>query len=102
MFLLQIFIVGPRQDPFTNALLEVVRSRYLPGRILVLIDGSEGRASSLHPRLEILSRLKMQDGRPTAYVCRHTACSLPITEPEQLVNLLEEERMQPQRDIHND
>jgi uncharacterized protein YyaL (SSP411 family) len=25
------------------------------------------------------------DGRPTAYVCRGTACSLPIHEPAELV-----------------
>ena len=25
-----------------------------------------------------------QDGRPSAYVCRGTTCSLPITQPEEL------------------
>lgn len=87
----QVFIVGERSNPATEALLEVIRDRLIPGRVLVLADGPDGQNKFLYNRLEILSKLKAQGSRPTAYVCHRHACSLPVTQPAELVNLLEED-----------
>jgi uncharacterized protein YyaL (SSP411 family) len=32
----------------------------------------------------------MQDGKPTAYLCRGFACRLPTTSPEELAHQLDE------------
>lgn len=93
----QVFIVGQRDDPGTEALLDVLRSRLMPGRLLVLADGPEGQSAALYNRLDVLSKLKCQGNRPTAYICHHHACSLPVTESQELCNLLEEDLRVQQR-----
>ncbi|XP_044731516.1 spermatogenesis-associated protein 20 isoform X2 [Chrysoperla carnea] len=87
----QVFIAGATDDPKTHALLDVVRERLLPNRLLAVSDSSGGSTTLLQRRLEVLSRLKQLNGRPAAYVCRHYACSLPVTEPTDLAHLLDDE-----------
>ncbi|XP_066249616.1 spermatogenesis-associated protein 20 [Euwallacea similis] len=86
----QVFIAGPTEDNTTQALLDVVRSRYIPGRILAVADGPGGRAGLLYQRIETLRRLKPIEGRAAAYVCRNFTCSLPVTEPDDLATSLDE------------
>jgi uncharacterized protein YyaL (SSP411 family) len=85
----KVFIAGEAEDNNTQALLDVVRSRFIPGRILAVTDGPGGRAGLLYRRHESLSRLRPVHGKPAAYVCRNFACSLPVTEPEELANSLD-------------
>ncbi|XP_066153000.1 spermatogenesis-associated protein 20 [Euwallacea fornicatus] len=85
----QVFIAGPTEDNSTQALLDVVRSRYIPGRILAVADGPGGRAGLLYQRIETLRRLKPIEGRAAAYVCRNFTCSLPVTEPDDLATSLD-------------
>ncbi|XP_031354911.1 spermatogenesis-associated protein 20-like [Photinus pyralis] len=87
----QVFIAGEREDNNTQALLDVVRNSLLPGRILALADGPTGRAGLLYSRHETLARLHPVHGKSAAYVCRNFACSLPVTEPEELATSLEAE-----------
>ncbi|KAJ8923165.1 hypothetical protein NQ315_001719 [Exocentrus adspersus] len=86
----QVFIAGSTEHNNTQALLDVVRSRFLPGRILAVADGPGGRAGLLYRRHETLSRLRPIQGKPTAYVCRNFACSLPVTEPDDLATSLDD------------
>lgn len=92
MCTLQVFIAGKADDNQTQAFLDVVRTRFLPGRILAVTDtnGADG-SSPLHRRHEILSRLRPVEGKPTAYVCRNFACSLPVTEPSELATNLDQD-----------
>jgi hypothetical protein len=83
--LTEVAIVGDLADPATGALLEVVRSRFRPR--LVLAAGPDPEASSV-PLLGGRFRLA---GRPTAFVCRQFACRQPVTEPQALATLLEED-----------
>ncbi|EFA07789.1 spermatogenesis-associated protein 20 [Tribolium castaneum] len=82
----QVFIAGPTEDNNTQALIDVVRSRFIPGRILAVTDGPGGL---LYRRHESLARLRPIQGKPAAYVCRNFACSLPVTEPEELASNLD-------------
>lgn len=90
--LFQIYIAGEIDDVNTQALLDVVRSRFIPGRVLAVLDGPSGTASLLYKRHESLVRLRPISGKSTAYVCRNFACSLPVTEPEELASLLDGEK----------
>ncbi|KAF5282492.1 hypothetical protein FQR65_LT14262 [Abscondita terminalis] len=85
----QVFIAGEREDNNTQALLDVVRSSLLPGRILALADGPTGQAGLLYRRHESLARLHPVHGKSAAYVCRNFACSLPVTEPDELATSLD-------------
>lgn len=85
----QVFIAGQAEDNNTQALLDVVRTRFLPGRILAVADGPGGRAGLLYTRHESLARLVPVQGKSAAYVCRNFACSLPVTEPAELADNLD-------------
>lgn len=85
--LLQVFVTGRLSEPDTAALVAAARRRLLPGRVVALADGNE--ESILYRRSEVFRRLRPQGGRAAAYVCRHHACSLPVTSPEDLDKLLQ-------------
>ncbi|KAK5640835.1 hypothetical protein RI129_009382 [Pyrocoelia pectoralis] len=94
----QVFIAGEREDNNTQALLDVVRNSLLPGRILALADGPTGRAGLLYSRHATLARLHPIHGKSAAYVCRNFACSLPVTEPEELATSLESDWQNREKD----
>ena len=64
----------------TDALVDTVRSMWLPNSVLVVADeGEEGF---------LLADRHTIDGRATAFVCRRGVCKMPVTEPDALVSLL--------------
>ena len=79
----EVVIAGDRDDPGTEDLLKVVHSRYLPHTTLALhpATGSSEALSRLIPMVEGREPL---NGEPTAYVCRHHTCKLPVTHPAAL------------------
>ncbi|CAK9818506.1 Spermatogenesis-associated protein 20 [Anthophora plagiata] len=87
----QIYIAGKRDAKDTNDLLRVVYKRLIPSRSLVLID-HEQTSSMLLRKNEHFNNMKPLNGQATAYVCKHTTCSLPVASPEQLATLLDEQR----------
>ena len=87
----QIYVVGKRGAKDTDDLLRVIHERLIPGRILFLAD-HDNPNSILFQKNEHLSKMKPLDGQAAVYVCRHRTCSLPVTEPEQLATLLDQQR----------
>ena len=80
----EIAIVGDPGDARTLGLLEAVRGRYLPNRVIALArPGDEGTAPPL------LVGKTAVGGVPTAYLCRDFACDAPATEPESLARALD-------------
>ena len=67
----------PDATDFT-ALLAAVRSAYRP--FSVVAGGSADSTA-----VPLLGDRPQRDGRATAYVCRHFACQLPVTRPEDLL-----------------
>jgi len=84
----QIVVAGGRDLPETAKLLRAIRQRYLPNKVVLLADGGEGQ-NWLSQHIEALRLMAPLHGRPTAYVCQNFACELPVTEAEQLGELLE-------------
>ena len=84
----QIVIVGDRPAADTQALLDTVHARFVPNRVLLMLDSEETRQalSAVEPALQSMTTL---DGHAAAYVCRNYACQLPVSEPGQLVELLQ-------------
>ncbi len=71
----EIVIVGG--DP--KGLLEVVRRRYLPNKVLVVAPDDTAR-----DRIPLLADRAPADGETTAYVCRRGVCRAPVAEPAAL------------------
>jgi uncharacterized protein YyaL (SSP411 family) len=83
----QIVIVGGPTETGYSALRRAVYGVSLPNRVVLFLPpGRELPAD--HP-----ARGKgLVDGRPAAYVCIGPVCSLPMTEPDDLVAALVEIR----------
>ena len=71
----QIVIAGQPAAPDTQALLQVVRRRYLPNKVVLLARDQ----STPRPLI---------DGKATAYVCVDRTCQLPVTDPAELAKLI--------------
>ena len=82
----EIAIVGPRKDPATKALLDVIFGAYLPNKVVAGWDPARGTEAI--EGVPLLQDRPPVDGRPTAYVCENYACQLPTTDPETLAGQL--------------
>jgi uncharacterized protein YyaL (SSP411 family) len=83
----QIVIAGKRNDPATKALLAEVHQHFLPNKILLLADGSDGQRY-LGEKLEAIRAMSMVDGKPAAYVCENFTCKAPVTDVREMRQLL--------------
>jgi uncharacterized protein len=79
----QIVLVGERSDPGFAALRRAAHQVSLPNRVVLAV--APNQALSLdHPAYG----KGVVDGRPAAYVCEGPVCSLPLTDPQALVEAL--------------
>ena len=81
-----VAIVGDPESADTRALLEVCRSGYRPHQIVAL--AAPGAAPAAVPLLRDRGQI---EGQATAYVCVDFTCRRPVTDPETLQILLEQE-----------
>jgi len=84
----QIVIAGERAAPDTQALLRTLYTRFVPNRVVLLIDSEEARAALSAGAPAVASMGKLE-GRAAAYVCRSYTCQLPVSEPVRLAELLQ-------------
>jgi uncharacterized protein len=84
----QIVVAGRNDEPETAALLRVIRGLYLPNKVVLLADGGQNQ-NWLAERVAGVRLMVPLQGRPAAYVCRNFTCELPVTEPKELMELLE-------------
>ena len=76
----EIAIMGPLDDPRTQALRDVVDRRFAPWDIVVVADPVDPRCAEV----PLLRGRGLVDGAPAAYVCERMTCRTPITDPEAL------------------
>ncbi|XP_043281243.1 spermatogenesis-associated protein 20 [Venturia canescens] len=84
----QIFIAGKKDSRETEEMVNVVRERLIPAKSLLLVDPYNHNCI-VYQKNEIASKMSAREGQATAYVCRHHACSLPVSDPSQLAELLD-------------
>jgi uncharacterized protein YyaL (SSP411 family) len=78
----QIVIVGDRDAADTQALMAVVRARYMPTALVIPL--SQAHRPVLAGLLPWTSALQPREGMATAFVCRDFTCQQPATSPEEL------------------
>ena len=81
---LQLVILGRIDAEDTQALLAEVHSRSLPNRLLSILADTAALDEG-HPA----KGKTIKDGQATAFLCRGTTCSLPITAPAELAAALD-------------
>ena len=74
-------VVGP--DDSARAELVRVAYRLAPAGSVILAGASD------QPGFALLADRPMIDGQPTAYVCRHFVCRLPVTSADALAAQLQ-------------
>jgi len=84
----QIVIAGVPGAEDTRALLRLVWQRYLPNRVLLLVDGAQGQ-KQLAQWVPSLATVKRKQGHATAYICENYVCNLPTADPPTVARLLD-------------
>jgi hypothetical protein len=84
----EIVLVGGRGDAGTEALLRALHSRFVPNRVIMLLDSPETRRA-LAARIPSIDSMEKIDGRASAYVCRNYTCQLPVTEARKFAELIQ-------------
>jgi len=83
----QIVIVGEKDSADTQALLQVLFTRFSPNRVVILVDSEEARAA-FAAGIPSIGEMRKLDGTAAAYVCRNYACQLPVSDPSELAATL--------------
>jgi hypothetical protein len=86
----QVVIAGKIDSEGTKALLAEVHRHFLPNKVLILADGSEGQMF-LGEKDEAIRAMSPVDGKPAAYVCENFTCKTPVTDIKTLNALLSRE-----------
>ncbi len=76
----QVAVVGS-PDPTRDALVRLAHREAPAGSVIVAGQPDQ-------PGFALLAERPLLDGRPTAYVCRHFVCRLPVTSAEELAEQL--------------
>jgi uncharacterized protein len=84
----QIVLAGQKDLRETAELLRVIRTRYLPNKVVLLADGGESQ-NWLSQHIEAIRLMMPVQGRTAAYICQNFACELPVTDAGQFAELLE-------------
>jgi uncharacterized protein len=74
----QIVVAGLRDHDDTRALIDVVRSQYMPTAVTIPVDPIQ--ADAMSRVLPWVASMGMRDGHATAYVCREFTCQAPTTD----------------------
>jgi len=83
----ELVIVGDIRAPDTRAMLDAVRSMYLPSVTILLREPNEegGDLPAIAPFTKDFTK---HDGKATAYVCSGHTCTMPVTDPEKVLELV--------------
>ena len=86
----QIVIAGKRDAEDTKAMLRVAYRYFAPNRLILLADGEENQLF-LADNLPFMENVKPMGGKATAYVCSDFTCKMPVTDPMDLKQQLDEQ-----------
>jgi uncharacterized protein len=84
----EVALVGMPDAADTTALLEALRTRYLPRAVVAYRPtGAAGEAAAR--AVPLLDAREPVSGAAAAYVCRSFACRMPVTTPDDLIRELD-------------
>lgn len=84
----EVVIIGNSKSKDTERMFDALRKPFVPNKIVVFVPADNG-ASTILDLAQFAQNLKPLDGKATAYVCRNYTCSLPATETDTMLDLLQ-------------
>ncbi|MCX8103443.1 MAG: thioredoxin domain-containing protein [Candidatus Bipolaricaulota bacterium] len=81
----QIAVVGAKGEARTQKFLEIVRTRFLPDKIIALGGPDDPEGAAFIPLLQGKS---LVNNAPAVYICQNYSCRAPITEVTHLESTL--------------
>ena len=82
----EIVIVGEHQAEDARAMMAALRRQFVPNKVVIFRPQGDLPEIS---RLAQFTRDQVSiNGKATAYVCLNYNCRLPVTDPEQMLELL--------------
>ncbi len=84
----EVVIVGKRQNQDTKAMLNALKSRFIPNKV-VLFRPIEDEYPEIAQYAEFTKDLSSLQGKATAYVCHNYQCDLPTTRIEEMLRSLD-------------
>jgi uncharacterized protein len=82
----EIAVVGKRNDPATQELLNTLRKGFYPNAVFAFAYEDEVKKAGII--IPLLKDRILVDGKVTVYVCRQGTCLAPVHSVEELVKLL--------------
>ena len=82
----EVAVVGKRNDPATQKMLDKLRKGFYP--IAVFAFAYEDEIESVGKHIPLLKDRKLVKGKVTAYLCRQGSCLTPVNSVEELLKLL--------------
>ncbi|MDP7639539.1 MAG: thioredoxin domain-containing protein [Candidatus Hydrogenedentes bacterium] len=86
----EIAIAGTPGSEDVNAFLSALHARFVPNKVIALIDPSAPNAESIGEQIPLLMGKTLISGEAAAYVCENYACKRPVTTPEAFLKQLGE------------
>ncbi len=83
----EIIVVGVQDDADTQKILREIRQTFLPNSVVILLSPYEDRLKYLTV-FPFLSSFGQMDKKTTVYICTNHQCQKPVTEVQDLKELL--------------
>jgi uncharacterized protein YyaL (SSP411 family) len=84
----EIVIVGNPQKEDMAKMLQTLRSKFIPRKIVLLRSSAEETPEITHIA-RFTKELKEKEGKATAFVCKGYVCKTPTTDASAMLELLE-------------
>ena len=82
----EIIIVGERNSGKTKEIIEAINKKFIPNKVILQIDKSnKDEITKIAPYSENYNYV---EGETTVYVCKNYVCSLPTTDKNKVLDLL--------------
>ncbi len=81
----EIVIVGDPNSKETKNMLQAIRTRFIPNKVILL---KKEKDTSLENLAGFTKDMKAIDGKTTAYICKNFVCNKPVTNIKEVLKIL--------------
>ena len=86
----EVVIVGDKNSKDTTGMINALRSRFIPNKIILLKDTKD--EDSIVDIAPFTKAQRAINGKATAYVCLNYQCKFPTNDPNRMLSLITEEK----------